>query len=174
VINTTPQKVTKVVVASVQEKSAPESGLVRVKFLVPEFKSQFAIPIRMTSEEADMLQVGLDYTIVLEQERLKEGKSGRYPSDYWWGWGGFAAPGTEDQPSPSPTADDSHPPRRDATGVSIERQQALIQANLAYWEYIKLQPEKKPTGFKEAASQITMAAKVFADYLETGSPFKSE
>jgi hypothetical protein len=84
------------------------------------------------------------------------------------GWGGQAGDDDADeQPEAQPT-------RRDATGVSIERQQALIQANLAYWEHVKLVPEKTPTGFKEAASQITMAAKLFAHYLATGIPTESK
>jgi hypothetical protein len=165
-----PQKVTKIVAANVKEKSDLDGGLIKVQFIIPAFKSQFPIPVRMTREEADMLQVGHDYTIVLEQERLKEGKSGRFLTDFWWGWAGLANPDSEDKPESSPSpADAPQPNHRDATGVSIERQQALIQANLAYWEFVKREPEKKPSTFTESAHLITRAAAMFDLYLKSGN-----
>lgn len=176
---TTVEKVTKVVAASIQEMADLGSGLVKVSFLIPAFKSQYPIPVRVPKEEADALEPGYDYTIMLEQERLKEGKSGRYQTDYWWGWRGLAHPDAIGKnPKPievsvsGPVAEQPRP--RDDTRVSIERQKALDIAERAYQWYMGLHPFGKPTLFKEMARHITQAAKVFADYLETGRPIPEE
>jgi hypothetical protein len=178
------ERVKKVVAASVQGVEKVSDEIAKVRFLIPSFNAKYPITVRVPLEDADRLQPGFDYTICLYQERLKEGKDGKYLSNYWWGWGGLADGSREDKPEspPSPTEDlQSHTVANraqvawnPARSVSIERQQSLIQANLAYWEYIKQHPSKKVEKFMEAAREITQMAKVFALYLETGRPLPEE
>ena len=127
-MTTTQARPIRTVYATIKSKADEPDGRVKAELLIDAFKSKFPTYVRIPKEGADLLTVGHGYTIMLQQDRLKDGKTGQYPTDYWYSWAGLAEPGMEDQgvrPTDGLAASAVQEPQtnhRDATGVSIERQ----------------------------------------------------
>ena len=96
---------------------------------IPSFKSSYPTKAtRVPDTVATLFKPGDTYTVELEQEKLKQGKTGEKPYDYYYGLVGLAKDGAT--PTPSPTLAGNGGP--DLTRLSIERQKALGEAtNLA-------------------------------------------
>jgi hypothetical protein len=174
----TQQKIVKTVEAAVTGKRSVGVGETEVELLIAAFDSRHSIPVKLPKAAADALEVGYVYTIRLAQENLRKDKQGNphagtRPWHYWWGWAGLATKGTEDPQAPETPAavvsEVQSPGRRDTTGRSIERQQALIQANIAYWKWVETTGDKA-TDYVEASGKILRIASLFAAYLATGNP----
>lgn len=86
----------KTVRATVVSKAEVEDGW-KIELEIPEFRSKFStFCTRVKPELIALLKPGQEASLVLEQQRLKQGKDGTYLSDYFWGLVGIAPPGGDE------------------------------------------------------------------------------
>ena len=74
------------VLATVRSKAEAPDGW-KVELDIPEFKSNYpTLCTRVPPEVAALLKPGQTANLVLEQQRLKTGKDGTFPSHFYWGF----------------------------------------------------------------------------------------
>lgn len=66
--------------------------------------SRYEFTLYVDPSDAESLNIGDRQTWSIVRESLKDGKSGKYPSDFFWGWdkSGAEAPWTPEAPEPFP------------------------------------------------------------------------
>ena len=82
------------VLATVKSKAQAEDGW-KVELDIPEFGSKFpTLCTRVQPAVAALVQPGQMASLMLEQQSLKKGRDGSFPSHYYWGLVGVASAGS--------------------------------------------------------------------------------
>ena len=167
----------------VKNRAEQEDGWL-VNFNIPEFKSDYQIPIYKVPEEAaKRLTPGEAFNIVLIRENPRKGKDedSKILWHFYWGWKGFAVngapPSTESDPEDVPDSGvpekQSVPPGVSAHDIRIMRQASGYLVASSYWEWMKL-PEKTRGSFREHLIKIEVGAKFLLNFYITGEPAKPD
>jgi len=102
--------------------------------------TQYSIPIFVPEADADQMVQGDTYYAILQQGKLKLGKSGNYDTDFHWNWVGFADGTAVPEPATQPSGqangmggqpDGSDRPSRGTQTVPIDRTRNSIERQVA-------------------------------------------
>jgi hypothetical protein len=69
---------------TVESRAINSRQLPLIRCMIPGY-GQYSIPLNLTKEQGAMLEEGrTEYEAVLVKGRLKDGKDGAYPDNFWW------------------------------------------------------------------------------------------
>ncbi len=135
---------------TVKSKAEDKDGWL-LELEIPTFNSKYPTKVNRVAEEvAKQLMPGQTYVVELEQQNLKQGKSGESHYDYYWGLVGVVKEGVA-PPSPAPEQPAQAPKGgyrgTDDARSSIEAQVSLKEAvSLVVAKVIKLEEVPKTAG----------------------------
>lgn len=150
------ENIRKTYMATVRSKAEAEDGY-KIEMDIPAFKSDYpTLVTRVDSDLARRLAVGQTYSLILEQQNLKKGKTGSRLYDYYYGLVGIA--------DTQPTEPQVQPPYRngdiDARGADTAREQATNRRTAL------MQAVAMAQGREFGSKEVLQVAQAFSEWLD--------